>query len=180
MPSTPRSIALAAELRSLLLGPPKLTLAVAESLTSGRVQAAIGAITGASDYFLGGMTAYTLAEKVRHLGVDVAGAERTDSVSASVAAEMATGACRLFRSDLAIATSGYAEPNPARGFAQPGAFWAVARAGGSAATVVRQGFFNGAGLGRVEMQEAVAAEGLGALLEYLRTFRAAEKASKFS
>jgi nicotinamide-nucleotide amidase len=180
MPSTPTPITLAADLRPLLLGPPKLTLAVAESMTSGRLQAAIGAIPGASDYFLGGMTAYTLAEKVWHLGVDVAEAERTDSVSAAVAAAMATGVCRMFRSDLAIATTGYAEPNPGRGFAQPGAYWAVARAGGGTVTVVRQGLFKGPGLGRLEMQEAVVAEGLGALVEFLKGFRGAEKASKFS
>jgi len=44
------------ELKDLMLRPPRLTLAVAESLTSGRLQARIGAISGASDFFLGGIT----------------------------------------------------------------------------------------------------------------------------
>ena len=58
-----------------MLRAPRLTLAVAESLTCGHLQAAIGAISGASEFFRGGLTAYTLAQKVRHLGVDRAAAD---------------------------------------------------------------------------------------------------------
>ncbi|MFN5560840.1 MAG: CinA family protein, partial [Opitutaceae bacterium] len=47
-------------LKSLLLGPPGLTLAVAESLTGGRLQARVTAESGSSAYFLGGVTAYTI------------------------------------------------------------------------------------------------------------------------
>ena len=71
----------AAELKPLLLASPKLTLAAAESLTCGRVQAAIGSVSGASEYFLGGITAYSLDQKVRHLGVERAAAARVNSVS---------------------------------------------------------------------------------------------------
>jgi nicotinamide-nucleotide amidase len=180
VPSTPSAITVAAELRRLLPGPPPLALAVAESVTCGRMQAAIGAISGASEYFLGGITAYTLAEKVRHLRVDAAEAGSTNSVSAVVAAQMAIGACRLFGSDLAVAATGYAEANPARGFAQPGAYWAVARGGAGNPAVVRQGLFEGPGLERVAMQEAVAAAALGALADYLRIFRVGQRGSRFS
>ena len=69
------------ELKRLMLAPPRLTLAVAESVTCGRLQARIGAISGASEFFLGGITAYTIAQKVRHLGVDRAQAEAVDAVS---------------------------------------------------------------------------------------------------
>jgi nicotinamide-nucleotide amidase len=169
----------AAELRTLLPGPTKLTLAVAESMTCGCVQAAIGALSGASEYFLGGITTYTLEEKVRHLEVDRAVAEQANSVSAEIAAAMARGACRLFRSDLAVATTGYAEPNPARGFEHPVAFWAVARSGSGNVTVVRHGFFEGHGLKRIDMQRAVADEVLAALVDYVRLFRASEQQSKF-
>jgi len=47
-------------LKELLLREPRLTLAVAESLTCGRLQARIGAIPGASEFFRGGVTAYAL------------------------------------------------------------------------------------------------------------------------
>src|SRR4051794_32647968 len=100
------------ELKTLMLGPPRWTLSVAESLTSGQVQTRIGAISGASQFFLGGVTAYTLEQKVQLLGVDRSLAEPVDCVSAEVAEQMARGACRLFGSDVSIATTGYAEPAP--------------------------------------------------------------------
>ena len=94
-------------LKNLLLRKPKLTLAVAESLTCGRLQALIGEISGASEYFLGGITAYTLEQKVRHLGVDRATAKRVNSVSATVAEQMARGVGEMFGSHLGLATTGY-------------------------------------------------------------------------
>ena len=81
----------AAELKALLLAEPKLTLAVAESLTAGNVQAQIAGVSGASGYFLGGVTAYSIEEKVRLLGVNRAGAKKVNCVSARVAEEMARG-----------------------------------------------------------------------------------------
>ena len=87
------------DLKELLLRAPRLTLAVAESLTAGQVQARIASVSGSSGYFLGGITAYTLEQKVRHLGVDRAAADPVDCVSAKVAEEMAAGAIRLFGSD---------------------------------------------------------------------------------
>ncbi len=49
----------AVELKELMLRAPRRTLAVAESLTAGHVQARVASIAGASGYFLGGVTAYT-------------------------------------------------------------------------------------------------------------------------
>ena len=115
------------DLKDLMLRGPRLTLAVAESLTSGRLQARIGAISGASEFFLGGVTAYTLDEKVRHLGVDRAEAGAVNSVSARVAEQMARGACVLFGSDLGVATTGYAEPSAEWKVAEPFAWWGLAR-----------------------------------------------------
>lgn len=85
----------AAELKALMLAEPKLTLAVAESLTAGNVQAQIAGVSGASGYFLGGVTAYSIEEKVRLLGVNRAGAKKVNCVSARVAEEMARGAAEL-------------------------------------------------------------------------------------
>jgi nicotinamide-nucleotide amidase len=179
--STPRDDPTAA-LRPLLVGPPRLTLAVAESVTCGQLQAAIGAISGASEYFLGGVTAYALEEKIRHLGVDPALAARDNGVSPAIAAAMATGACRLFGSDVGVATTGYAEPAVARGFAQPGGFWAVVRkAGDGTCHLARHGsLFGTRGENRIEMQQAIATAALTGLLDFLRVFRAAERESKFA
>ncbi len=94
---------LAAELKTQLLRRPRLTLAAAESLTAGHVQARIAAVSGSSAYFRGGVTAYALEEKARLLGVDRAAAKKVNCVSAAVAEQMAVGALKLFRTDLAVA-----------------------------------------------------------------------------
>jgi nicotinamide-nucleotide amidase len=159
------------ELKELMLAMPRLTLAVAESVTCGRLQARIGAISGASQFFIGGLTAYTIAQKVRHLGVDRAQAEEVDAVSPGIAAQMARGACAFFGSDIALATTGYAEPAPERGVAHPTAFWALAHRGAGNIYVIRQGRVERPGASRGEMQEAVVDAAFAALICHLREFR---------
>jgi len=160
------------ELKQLLLRKPALTLAVAESLTGGHVQARITAVSGASNYFLGGITAYTLDQKVRHLGVNRAHARRVNCVSQRVAVEMAQGAGALFGADLAVATTGYAEPSRADGIKAPMAWWALChRQRGGKATVI-SGQLEMRGATRIEAQERVATEVLAALAAYLRERRA--------
>lgn len=87
----------------------KFTIAVAESLTSGNIQASIGSISGASDFFEGGITAYNLERKVSLLGINRIHAQSVNCVSARVANEMAQGICEKFDSVIGIATTGYAE-----------------------------------------------------------------------
>jgi nicotinamide-nucleotide amidase len=159
------------ELKNLMLRPPRLTLAVAESLTCGRLQARIGAISGASDFFLGGITAYTLTQKVRHLGVDRGQAEPVAAVSPEVAGQMARGACAFFGSDLALATTGYAEPAPACGVLQPCAYWSLAHRRADNTEVMHDGWVEQPKATRIEMQEAVAAAAVAALMAYLRELR---------
>ena len=159
------------ELRELLLGSPKWTLAAAESLTAGRVQARIAAVSGASDYFLGGITAYSLALKVKHLGVDRAAAKRVNSVSAEVAEQMARGACTLFGASVGVATTGYAEPSPKDGVTDPFAWWAIAFRGARGKFALRHGRIECPGCSRVEAQEIVADAVLAELTEWLRELR---------
>lgn len=157
-------------LQSLFVQPPRMTLAVAESLTCGQVQARIGAISGASEFFLGGMTAYTLEEKVRHLGVDRAAARHVNSVSAEIAEQMARGVCRLFGSDFGLATTGYAEPAPQFGVTDPFAWWALAyRRRGR--VVVQTGRVECPGESRLNTQAIVAAAALAELVEFARKIR---------
>jgi len=96
-----------------------LSVATAESITAGNIQAALSSVSGASDYFQGGVTAYNLDQKVKLLGVDREMAEACNCVSGNVAAQMAHGARDLFQTDIAIATTGYAEPCPAEGIVEP-------------------------------------------------------------
>lgn len=158
-------------LKRLMPREPRLTLAVAESLTCGRVQAAVGAVSGASDYFLGGVTAYSLEQKVKLLGVNRAHARRVNCVSRRVAVEMAFGATQLFGAGIAAATTGYAEPSPADGIKAPMAWWALChvRRGGRAAVV--SGQIEMPGATRLQVQERVTAEVLARLAAYLREFR---------
>lgn len=145
-----------------------LTLAVAESLTSGRIQAAVGAVSGASHYFLGGLTVYTLAQKVKHLGVNHDHAASVDCVSQRVAIEMARGAANLFGSDYSVSSTGYAERYPALRVPEPFAFVAVWRRIDDDGALIHAERITGSGLSRIEMQQYVAETALGRLQEYLQ------------
>ena len=168
------------ELKELMLREPRLTLGVAESVTCGRLQARIGAIPGASHFFIGGLTAYTLEEKVRHLGVDRTTAEKTNCVAREVAEQMARGACTFFNCDLALATTGYAEPSVEWNVPQPFAWWALAyrrRPDGEPAQSSGGAFdvlatcIDGPGLDRVPAQERIAEAAVMGLIKFLRAVR---------
>ena len=84
------------------------TLSTAESCTSGRIAASLTQVSGASDYFQGGLVAYQDSLKVRFLNVCQEDIDAYDVVSQPVVEQMVRGACRLFHSDYAIASTGYA------------------------------------------------------------------------
>ena len=85
-----------------------LTLSTAESFTSGRIAATLTTVSGSSDYFQGGLVAYQDELKTRFLGVDEEVIKKYDVVSQPVVEAMVKGACRLFSTDLAMASTGYA------------------------------------------------------------------------
>ena len=101
------------------------TIAVAESLTGGRLQSLITATSGSSRYFLGGVTAYHLKQKERLLGVDAKHGDSVNSVSQRVALEMATGVRKMFGASIGVSTTGYAEPSPENQVDSPFAFYAI-------------------------------------------------------
>ncbi len=86
------------------------TLSTAESCTGGRIASAITAVPGSSAYFQGSVVAYQNEVKETLLGVRHDTIERFDVVSREVVIEMVEGACRLFGTDYAMATSGCAGP----------------------------------------------------------------------
>jgi len=163
--------AVASELKALMLRAPRLTLAVAESLTAGHVQARVAAVSGASEFFLGGLTAYSLDEKVRHLGVNRAAAKKVNCVSAEVAEQMARGVCGLFDAEVGLATTGYAEPSAADGVAVPFAWWAVAARRRGGRFSLRHGRVECPGEPRVAVQAIVAAAAVAELIAFLREIR---------
>jgi nicotinamide-nucleotide amidase len=90
----------------------KSTLAVAESVTSGFIQAALSTAKDALKFYQGGITVYNVGQKYRHLLVEPIHALATNCVSEKVAAEMAVNVCELFRSEWGISITGFASPVP--------------------------------------------------------------------
>jgi nicotinamide-nucleotide amidase len=86
------------------------SLAVAESCTGGGVGAALAAVPGASDVFLGGVIAYANAVKQQLLEVPAGILQTCGAVSDPVAQAMAQGVRRATGADWAIAVTGIAGP----------------------------------------------------------------------
>ena len=85
-------------------------LAVAESCTGGWIAKAVTDVAGSSQWFEGGIVAYSNAAKVGLLGVsgDVLAAH--GAVSEETVCAMAEGARSRFAADIAVAVSGVAGP----------------------------------------------------------------------
>ena len=97
------------DIRNLLLKKHE-TISMAESVTSGLMQAAFSTAPDASKFYQGGITAYNIGQKYRRLLVEPIHAESCDCVSEKVAGEMAINVCKLFTSNWGIGITGYAVP----------------------------------------------------------------------
>lgn len=86
------------------------TISVAESVTSGGLQLKFSAIPDAEKFFQGGITAYNIGQKYRHLAVEPIHAQAKNCVSQQVANQMALEVCNLFQSNWGIGITGYATP----------------------------------------------------------------------
>jgi nicotinamide-nucleotide amidase len=82
------------------------TIAVAESVTSGHLQAALSLAENARQFYQGGLTAYNLGQKSRHLLIEPIHALDCDCVSDRIAAQMAQEAARLFSADYGLSVRG--------------------------------------------------------------------------
>lgn len=87
-----------------------LTCAVAESVTGGHVAAHMAAAPDASEWFKGGVVAYSSEVKFGVLGVTPG-----PVVTAECAQQMATGVRALLVGDVAVATTGAGGPEPEEG-----------------------------------------------------------------
>ena len=88
-----------------------LVCATAESCTGGGVGSAITAVPGSSAVFAGGVISYSNEVKRDVLGVDAEALDTHGAVSPQVAAQMADGARRLLKTDLAVSLTGIAGPD---------------------------------------------------------------------
>lgn len=85
-------------------------MATAESCTGGLVSHLVTNVSGSSDYFLGGVVAYSNPIKERLLGVPEAELLDHGAVSEPVALSMAEGARRRLEAEVGVAVTGIAGP----------------------------------------------------------------------
>jgi nicotinamide-nucleotide amidase len=97
----------------LLAGPPARTVAVAESCTGGLMAARLTERPGASEYVLGGVTAYSNRAKVELAGVPEELIARHGAVSVEVAVALADGAIARFGAEVGVGITGVAGPGGA-------------------------------------------------------------------
>lgn len=93
-----------------MLGKFGLTLSIAESCSGGLISHRITQIPGSSNYFKGGVIAYSNEIKVKILGVHDTVIEKYGAVSAQVANQMAKGALEKFETDISCSVTGIAGP----------------------------------------------------------------------
>ena len=99
------------------------TLGTAESCTGGRIAEVIAAVPGASNYFKGGIIAYSNELKIRLLGVNAQVIEEQSAVCEEVAMQMAVGLCQTINCDYAIAITGIAGPGGGTPTIPVGTIW---------------------------------------------------------
>ena len=85
-------------------------IATAESCTGGLIAGALTDVAGSSDVFERGFVTYSNAAKQDMLGVKADTLQAHGAVSEPVAREMAEGALRASRAQLAVAVTGIAGP----------------------------------------------------------------------
>jgi nicotinamide-nucleotide amidase len=100
---------------SELLGESEESVGIAESVTSGLLQTAFSNMENCTNFYDGGITAYNIGQKVKHLKIDEELGEMVNYVSEEIACQMAFGAIHHFQSDWGIAITGYANPVPESG-----------------------------------------------------------------
>ena len=87
------------------------SVAVAESCTGGLLAARLTDRPGSSDYFAGGIVAYSNEAKAELVGVDARLIERFGAVSSEVADALADGSAERFGADIGIGITGIAGPD---------------------------------------------------------------------
>lgn len=138
-----------------------LQVAVAESLTSGQLAAALGAAGNSGEWFRGAVVAYSRA--VKH---DLLGVPDGPVVSEAAAAAMAEGVRTLLEARLTVGVTGAGGPDPQDGH-EPGSVWFAVSAGGVVDTDHRR--FSGE---PAEILDQVVVHAVGLLLAAARRLAA--------
>ena len=112
-----------------LLKAKNLSLSTAESCTGGGIAALITSVPGSSEYFNGGIVAYSSAETLAKYG----------AVSRETVIEMVKGAMKTLKTDCAVATSGIAGPGGGTPEKPVGTVWIAAAYKNDIVTMKQEG-----------------------------------------
>lgn len=109
-----------------LLKNKNLTVSTAESCTGGSIAARLTSIAGSSEYFNGGIVAYSNKVKMELLNVSSETLDQYGAVSEQTVVEMVKGAMKALKTDCAVATSGIAGPGGGTPEKPVGTVWIAA------------------------------------------------------
>ena len=137
-----------------------LMIATAESCTGGMVAAALTDVAGSSDVFERGFVTYSNEAKREMLGVSAETLDEFGAVSEPVAQEMAKGALRNSRANLAVSITGIAGPGPSEHKPEGRVCFGLAMGGETHVETVEFG-----ALGREKVRMAARDHALGMLSE---------------
>jgi nicotinamide-nucleotide amidase len=112
-----------AEVTGRMLLEKKYTLAVAESCTGGRISSLITQIPGASEWFRGGVVAYSNDLKQQFAGVTADTLNRYGAVSQETVREMAEGIRQSTGATIGLSVSGIAGPGGGTDAKPVGTVW---------------------------------------------------------
>lgn len=90
-----------------------LRIVSAESCTGGLIMGCLTEIPGSSDVVDRGYISYSYEGKIEDLGVDRALLEKSGAVSGEIAEQMARGALKASKADIAVSATGIAGPGGA-------------------------------------------------------------------
>lgn len=138
-----------------LLKARKLSLSTAESCTGGGVAALITSVPGSSEYFKGGIVAYSNEIKTALLHVSAETLKKHGAVSRETVTEMVKGAMNTLKTGCAIATSGIAGPDGGTPEKPVGTVWIAAAYKNEIMTMKQEGDCGRAGNVQKAIQNAL-------------------------
>ncbi len=117
------------------------TLSVAESCSGGAIASSITSLSGASQYFKGGVVAYSNEIKERMLGVNADTLSKYGAVSEETAREMAEGGAKAAKADACLSVTGIAGPDGGTAEKPVGLVYIGCHVNGN--TIVERNIFSG-------------------------------------
>jgi len=116
-----------------------VTVSTAESCTGGGIAALLTSVSGSSDYFKGGIVAYSNQVKIDLLHVSEDTLKQCGAVSKETVVEMVKGAMKSLKTECAVATSGIAGPGGGTLLKPVGTIWIAAAYKNKIVTLKQEG-----------------------------------------